>query len=232
MRVLVFDTETTGLSKSKIIGPDTLSLWPHIVQFSYVIYDTDVSDITDTYDKIVKLPSNISITEEVAKIHGITNEISDEKGIEINDVLNVFFQQLKTIDLLVGHNVSFDINMIMVELLRGIYECSTISKELLKTYKKNLCLLTNFKIYCTLKESITLCNIKATDRYGKEYIKFPKLLELHKVLFTSEPNNLHNSFNDILVTLRCFIKLKFDSDINTYCEKYIKITDDIGLFNL
>ena len=231
MRVLVFDTETTGLPKSKFINPDMLSLWPHIVQFSYVIYDTDVSDITDTYDKIVKLPSNISITEEVAKIHGITNEISNEKGIEINDVLNEFFQQLQTIDLLVGHNISFDINMIMVELLRGIYECSTISKKLLKTYKKNLYLLTNFNIYCTLKESITICNIKAVDRYGKEYIKFPKLLELHKVLFTSEPNNLHNSFNDILVTLRCFIKLKFNSDINMYCEKFIQITNAIGLFN-
>ena len=44
MRVLVFDTETTGLPKSKIINPDTLNLWPHIVQFSYIIYDTVLND--------------------------------------------------------------------------------------------------------------------------------------------------------------------------------------------
>ena len=45
MRVLVFDTETTGLPKSKFISPDTLNLWPHIVQFSFVIYDTEENDI-------------------------------------------------------------------------------------------------------------------------------------------------------------------------------------------
>jgi hypothetical protein len=45
MRVLVFDTEATGLPKTKIINPDALHLWPHIVQFSYLIYDTELNDV-------------------------------------------------------------------------------------------------------------------------------------------------------------------------------------------
>ena len=45
MRIIIFDTETTGLPKSKFISPDTLNKWPHIVQFSYIIYDTDLNDI-------------------------------------------------------------------------------------------------------------------------------------------------------------------------------------------
>ena len=45
MRVLVFDTETTGLPKSNIINNTTLNLWPHIVQFSYIVFDTETNSI-------------------------------------------------------------------------------------------------------------------------------------------------------------------------------------------
>ena len=56
MRFLVFDTETTGLPSSKIINPDTLNLWPHIVQFSYVIYDTEINDIIETLSDLIPSP--------------------------------------------------------------------------------------------------------------------------------------------------------------------------------
>ena len=231
MRVLVFDTETTGLPKSKIMNPDTLNLWPHTVQFSYVIYDTNLNDIIVSNDSIVKLKDEITIPEDSIKIHGITNESSHKNGINIELILNEFFSHLRNVDLLVGHNISFDINMIKVELLRFIYDTkSNISENEVKEYKYNLHFLTNYKnICCTLQESIDLCNIKAIDKFGKEYIKFPKLLELHQKLFESTPNNLHNSFNDILVTLRCFMKLKFDVDINETCDKFMKMVKSIEI---
>jgi DNA polymerase III epsilon subunit-like protein len=230
MRILVFDTETTGLPKSKIMNPDTLNLWPYTVQFSYVIYDTNLNDIVVSSDKIVKLKDGITMPEDSIKIHGITTEISQKNGINIETIINEFFSHLRDVDLLVGHNVSFDINMIKVELLRLIYEAKFISENEVKECKYNLHFLTNYKnICCTLQESIDLCNIKAIDKFGKEYTKFPKLLELHQKLFESVPNNLHNSFNDILVTLRCFMKLKYDIDLNEKCNKFIKISKDIQL---
>jgi hypothetical protein len=121
--------------------------------------------------------------------------------------------------------------MIKVELLRFIYDTkSNISENEVKDYKYNLHFLTNYKnICCTLQESIDLCNIKAIDKFGKEYIKFPKLLELHQKLFESTPNNLHNSFNDILITLRCYMKLKHNIDLNENCSTFIKISKDIQL---
>jgi DNA polymerase-3 subunit epsilon len=229
MRILVFDTETTGLPKTKVMNPDTLKLWPHIVQFSYVIYDTDENVIVESFDTIVKVKEDVIIPEESTKIHGITNKISMCDGRPIDIVLNNFFHQLRCVDLIVGHNVSFDINMITVELLRLIYD-DTVEEEM-KDYKKNLHFLTNFKyIYCTLKESILLCNIKAIDRFGKEYTKFPRLTELHQKLFESTPNKLHNSFNDILVTLRCFMKLKFDIDLNETCDKFMKLVKHSEIF--
>ena len=229
MRVLVFDTETTGLPKSKLISPDTLNLWPYIVQFSFVIYDTEENDIVETSDNIVKVKEGVNIPEESTQFHGITNAISQEKGINLESILQNFFNNLKNIDILIGHNVSFDINMVKVELLRLIY--ANMIEDGIKTYKQNLHFFTNFtNICCTMQDSIEICKIKAVTKFGKEYFKFPKLIELHQELFNSTPNNLHNSFNDILVTLRCFMKLKYNIDLNNSCEKFKMITQNIQLF--
>jgi len=231
MRVLVFDTETTGLPKSKLISPDTLHLWPHIVQLSFVIYDTDLNDIVEAKDFIINVEGKVTIPEESINIHGITNEISRLKGVTIEEVLNVFFYYLRNVDKVVGHNVSFDINMVKIELLRIIYLNKIISSEEQTETKHNLHYLTNFKnISYTLKDSIDLCDIKAIDRYGKQYAKWPKLSELHQKLFDSVPNNLHNSFNDILATLRCFVKMKHDTDLNEECIAFKNIAQSLELF--
>ena len=87
MRVLVFDTETTGLPKTKIMSPDTLNLWPHIVQFSYVIYDINLNDIVGSSNNIVKISEELTIPEESVKIHGITKDISNMKGSHLNIIL-------------------------------------------------------------------------------------------------------------------------------------------------
>jgi len=231
MRIIVFDTETTGLPKSKFISPDTLNKWPSIVQLSYVIYDVSLNSIIDENDFIIKMIENVIIPEDAISIHKITNEISQKNGFKIEFVLNKFIEDLNNCNMLVGHNVSFDINMVKVELLRLIYDnnLNKTEKEM-KNYKENLYLLSNFKnIYCTLHESIKICNIKSIDKNGKEFLKFPKLIELHSKLFNSIPNNLHNSFNDILVTLRCFIKLKYNIDLNKNCYEFQKISQEIQL---
>ena len=38
MKVLVFDTETTGLPKGKNPSIYKTELWPHIIQLSYIVY--------------------------------------------------------------------------------------------------------------------------------------------------------------------------------------------------
>jgi DNA polymerase-3 subunit epsilon len=156
--------------------------------------------------------------------------MSQLKGITIQHVLNVFFAHFKNIDVLVGHNITFDINMVKIELLRIIYFNNNISDKDRIYIKQSLHYLNNFKnICCTMQETIDFCDIKALDRFGKTYTKWPKLLELHQKLFETIPNNLHNSFNDILVTLRCFIKLKYNIDLNEKCKKFKKIAKTIKL---
>jgi DNA polymerase III epsilon subunit-like protein len=226
MKILIFDTETTGLPKSKIISEDTLDKWPHIVQFSYLLFDVSENTIVETNDYIIKMKDGIVIPPESIAIHRITNEISENQGVSIEVALKHFFLTLRKVDLLVGHNISFDINMLYIELLRIIY-----SQTVINPYKLDLHLITNFKnTYCTMQESFDLCSIKKTNKYGKEYKKFPKLSELHEILFKINPKNLHNSLVDILITLRCFMKLKYEKDILLDCNNYIEIVNNLELF--
>jgi DNA polymerase III epsilon subunit-like protein len=215
MLILVFDTETTGLPKSKVINKDVLHLWPYIVQFSYIIFDTEFKTLVKMKDFIIRVPDFITISEEVSKIHGITNDISLTKGVNIVDVLNEFFADLSIVDYIVGHNVSFDLNMIRAELNRLIVNASNV--EQVSEFQTHLTIINTSKnIYCTMKESIDLCAIQTKDKFGRSYNKFPKLIELYQKLFNITPNNLHNSLNDVIVCLRCFMKLKYDNDIVEY----------------
>jgi DNA polymerase III epsilon subunit-like protein len=218
MIIAVFDTETTGLPKSKIINNLSLSLWPYIVQFSYIIYDTELKKIIKTVDLVIKIPENINISDEVSDIHGITNFISQTSPHTIEEALIHFGNDYLNynIDLIVGHNLSFDINMLKVELMREI----SIQQNLL--YKRMFSQLfedlndikpESPELYCTMQKSIELCNLKMKTKYGKEYVKFPKLSELHMKLFNSSPRNLHNSLNDVLICLRCYYMLEYKVDI-------------------
>lgn len=212
MKIVVLDTETTGISKFKKVIPVQIDSWPYIVQFSYMMYDTKQS-IDKVSDDIIKLPPGVLIPEETSKIHGITNEIC-ETGVDIGECLLKFAEYYSQADVIVAHNLSFDLNMIMAELIRLIYSGKETHR--LVDYSKLLKSLSHppeNKHYCTLQNSIVLCNIKAVNVSGKEYTKFPTLSELHKELFQTIPVNLHNSLNDVVVCLRCYYMLEKKEDI-------------------
>jgi len=219
MKIAVFDTETTGLPKTKIINDLSLHLWPHIVQFSYIIYDTKLKKIIKTVDLIIRIPENINISDEVSEIHGITNFISQTSKYTIENALIEFSNDYLNynIDLIVGHNLAFDINMLKIALIREISNTTNLSDKM--SFSQ---LLENLnepipeecpKLFCTMKQSIELCGLKTISKYGKEYNKFPKLNELHIKLFNSSPRNLHNSLNDVLICLRCYYMLEYKVDI-------------------
>ena len=221
MRTLVFDSETTGLSKTQIISPSTIHLWPHVVQFSYIVFDTESNKIVKIKDSIIKVPDGFIIADENAKIHGITTERSLVQGTNLQPVLEEFFADFDSADHIVGHNISFDINMIKAELQRLIMNSFN---EKLQEYLTTI--NTSTKFYCTMQETIELCAIELKDKYGRPYKKFPKLVELYQKMFDVTPKNLHNSLNDVIVCLRCFIKLKYEIDIVERSEEVKQMIKD------
>jgi DNA polymerase III epsilon subunit-like protein len=58
----------------------------------------------------------------------------------------------------------------------------------------------------------------------RQYKKFPRLSELHQTLFGTVPENLHNSLIDVLVCLRCFLKIRCCVDMcDTVFNRIVRI---------
>lgn len=210
MKVLVYDVETTGIPE-KYAKINQTNRWPYIVQFSWLLFDTSKNSLISVDDHIIQLPKNLKMAPGSIKIHGITNKQMRAEGKDIITILNKFQNSVNSANILVAHNLDFDTNMISVEQLRNIVP---------KNKRFRLLVNNRTKKYCTMKRGKTIANIKMYSEYlGKTIIKYPKLVELHRTLFNSIPNNLHNSLIDILVCFRCFAKLYWDIDILEKNEK-------------
>ncbi len=59
MKVLVFDTETTGLPAERNASIYSTEKWPHIIQLSFMVYNTDTNEITADKDYIINIGSNV-----------------------------------------------------------------------------------------------------------------------------------------------------------------------------
>ena len=210
MKVIVFDTETTGLFNRKWNIEKDNDKFPYIVQLSWICYDSYNNKIISIHDHIIKLKEGIKIPEESSKIHGITDAISKLRGEDIKTVILEFKRDLMSSDIVVGHNLNYDKVMISVELVRnGMVNC-------MKRLRKK-------ELYCTMQHSKEICQIYKQGKYGP-YLKFPSLIELHEYLFNDTPKNLHNSLIDVIITLRCFCKLYCNKDLIT--NKSFKLNYD------
>jgi DNA polymerase III epsilon subunit-like protein len=202
MKVLVFDTETTGLPTERNASIYSTEKWPHIIQLSFMVYNTDTNEITADKDYIINIGSNVALSEESVNIHGITREMSMKKGIHIKHAFRSFRQHLRYADMIVAHNISFDKRMVMVESIRNkLFAFDSIFNH------------ASIQSYCTMRCGSDLCKIQAISQSGEKYFKYPKLIELHEHLFKTIPNNAHNAKVDIIICLRCFYKMKFNKDL-------------------
>ena len=211
MWILILDTETTGLPKTKKMDPDQ---WPHIVQLSYILLDVENNqpNLEKVYDRIVRIAG--TIPKEASNIHGITTEQSHQKGIRIEDALETLMSDCNRVSEIVGHNIEFDVGMVVTEAMRYLKAMTEgiITRKKSETAERLRVFLETFQHiprYCTMKQSTDLCAIKKRTASGKEYNKYPRLGELHHHLFGTTPTNLHNSLVDVYVCLYCFWKLRY-----------------------
>ena len=216
MRVLVFDTETTGLPKKRYAKISDSENWPHIIQLSYVVFDSETDTLTVEGDHIIKLSDDIEIPESSVKIHGITREISKTQGISITRAIGYFMVAYANSDVVVAHNTQFDKDMINAECYRNKIKLGFQIKPVMSFMD-------------TMKMGKDICNIRMQHKLtGEIYVKPPKLTELYQKLFDVDAKNLHNSFIDVLVCLRCYAKLStlIDRDIYDTCPQLKILLDE------
>ena len=205
MKVLVFDTETSGLPEKDASIYDK-SKWPYIVQLSYILYDlsNNSSLLKNNY---IKLDESVTISQESFNIHNISREILNAQGIHIVQALKEFNECLKLCDIVVGHNISFDKRLIFVECFRhNVTQYFTEFINNQKIHKSE---------FCTMKNTAQFCNLERLSKTYQVYNKMPKLSELYLILFPNEPlpTNLHNSLIDVAITLRCYVKYVNNFDV-------------------
>jgi DNA polymerase III epsilon subunit-like protein len=194
LKVLCFDTETTGLPKKANKwekGPAIFQseAWPHIVEIAWILKDTDKDSVVESC-YIIK-PENWDIPKEASAIHTITTDFAEKNGVRLNSIINEFMECVKAADVLVGHNIEFDIKVISAELYRLGRQDDV---QLLK-FKNNICTKNTSTAYCRIPGS-----------WGK--YKWPSLSELYRHLFGTEIVGSHRALVDVESTLRCFYELE------------------------
>ena len=199
MKVIVFDTETTGLPQGWNTSILETDKWPHIVQISWILFDIDKKEVINMEDHIINC--GVPIPEESVNIHGITKQRSERKGVPLSDAMNLFDRDLQEADVVVAHNISFDKRMLMVEAIRH-HRKQYFTRDGVRKQE-----------VCTMKSTKDICKIERNNSKGEVYNKYPTLSELHNHFFGYNPSGTHDSMADVLICLRCYLLLETGRDI-------------------
>jgi DNA polymerase III epsilon subunit-like protein len=250
VKILVFDTETTGLPPfqvneenyspiktgnkwetwteyntrmGEIINDSKLEkemidkepellqnykeTWPYIVQLSYIFFNMENNE-TIVKDIYINLPEKFTTPEYLAQAHPITRAAIEaglqniDARLNIDSALNEFIDYFNNSDVVTGHNVAFDMNMLLAESAR------TEQKEIFDTI-----ISSRDKFYCTACKATNSVKICYTWNCSKNppIYKMPKLNQAYFRMFGYAPKEeaLHNALIDVVACLRVFYRLWF-----------------------
>ena len=178
MKLLIFDTETTGLPQSRNPAVDGPNNWPHLVSISWVVLDSTINKIEKVRNYVIK-PIDWDIPVESTAIHGITHDEAVRYGSDLSSVITEFMSEER--DVMVAHNIDFDINVLTNAILWDLQLPYPV-------YPRQL---------CTMKLTKNICKLPGT--FGR--YKFPKLKEVYQHVFGIMPDQsrLHSSMYDVMI---------------------------------
>ena len=188
MHYLFFDTETTGMPDDFDAPVTDTDNWPRVVQIAWAHVSTDPHTIDGTLSYIIR-PDGFTIPANAAEVHGITTERAVSEGYPRGKVLEAFSKAVRVSDVLVAHNMSFDLPVGGAELVR----------------LRSTNMLHDMPTICTKEASTDYCKIPFPGG-GRGY-KWPNLQELHDTLFGERFDDAHDAGVDVKAGARCFLEL-------------------------
>lgn len=220
---LVFDTETTGLPRNYNAPLTDSDNWPRIVQIAWQLHD-EKGHLIESKSLLVK-PDGFTIPFTAVQIHHITTEKANEFGIPLADALAQFSEVCSRAKYACGHNIGFDKNIIGAEYVRlGVEN-----------------VVSPMPVIDTAEETTEFCKLPG-GRAGK--FKYPKLEELHTILFNRGFSEAHNAGFDVEANARCLFEClkqniitrpesQVGPDITKYLQDIaVEITKDLQVFEL
>lgn len=190
-KLLFFDTETSGFASKK--KPVDHPSQPHIVQLAAIMTDENG---TEKQSINFMLDVGIDIPYGAAKVHGLNRATLETYGLPPRDVMGIFTRMLDQTDVLIAHNIEFDMKMLYIMLTRHGFHPDKMSA---------------IKQYCTMNESKHIINLPPTPRmlqYNMRGPKVPKLQEAFVHFFGCEFEGAHDALADVRACRDVYFKLQ------------------------
>lgn len=179
MNILFFDTETTGLWEFN--KPDTDPAQPYLVQLAVQLRNESERNVCSF--SLIANPTKwttgkVVIPANAAAVHGITQDVAEAFGHIPTNVLRAFDNALRAADLIVAHNIDYDMRVI-----EAAYHRSGWDKPVWPA------------TFCTMKQSADIVQI-GQGAYGSW--KWPKLNEAY-AFFTGKQlgDKAHDAMWDV-----------------------------------
>jgi DNA polymerase III subunit epsilon len=185
---LVFDTETSGLPlwDEEPFHPNQA----RIVQLGMILLDDHFNEMA-TFCALVR-PSGWKIQEGAYNAHHISQQMCEEYGFDISNILTTFDTFAQMADIIISYNLKFDSFLMDTE-------------QSLKNTGLPFKYDWQHQGFCAMLAATAPCGLKQAN--GKS--KWPKLQEAYKMLCCRDmPANAHNALVDCRATIEVYKALK------------------------
>ncbi len=189
-RIIIFDTETTGLPKSyRRPALEERGNWPDLVSICWQIFTDGRLEAKEYF--IIR-PDGWTITEESTKFHKITHEMAERVGRPLEEILRKFKHDCRRADRLVAHNMAFD-----SQVMQSAYRWRLGDDVAIWwPYKKE---------FCTMMQSMNELKIPAKYPTAEQPYKWPGLDELYRATFNEPaPADAHSADRDVEVLQKIY----------------------------
>ncbi len=169
---LIIDVESTGLITNATIK---LQWRPQVIEFACVLVDVDTGSTHESFQTLVK--PTINLDAKITRITGLTDEaLNDAPAFQ--QVAPTIRRLVEGADLVLGHNLAFDKEMLDFEFLR-------LGQKLKWP-----------KLVCTIEQTVWLKGIRLS------------LSDMHKLLFRQPFTNRHRAMGDVAALFKCAVRLR------------------------
>ena len=180
---MILDTETTGFPSSS--NPQEIDKFNNarLIELGYILYDSDQNEIKQ-YNSLIK-PNGFLITNSF--VHGITQQDALSKGRDISKVLADLVADLIKVNVIICHNINFDMNILLSE-----------------AYRAN-----NHALITSIVTKSKICTMETGKKFMK-LNKLPKLVELYKLLNNGkEVSQDHRALADCVICAECYHQMTY-----------------------